>query len=197
MSSESAYGDAETRRRILDAARRLLSERGATVRLSDVAERAGVSRQALYLHFDGRSGLFVALVQHMDETLELGASVEQVFAAPDGEELLTRLVRLNATFWAAVDPVAQVLEAGRHVDEAMRAAWDDRMAQRRAIFGAVVDRLAGSGELAAAWHPDDAAAVLYAAAHYDGWRELLARFGWSEERYVDALSLQLRRSLLV
>ena len=70
MSSEAAvYGDPATRRRILQAAWELLEQRGAGVRLVDVADRAGVSRQAVYLHFGDRSGLLVALVDFIDVSL--------------------------------------------------------------------------------------------------------------------------------
>lgn len=196
MSSGRTYGDQTTHRRILDATRELVEERGGALRLADVAERAGVSRQAVYLHFEGRSGLLVALVRDMDESLDLAGSIDEVMTAPHAAELLDRLVLLNATFWSAVHPVAQVLEVGRHTDDALRAAWDDRMQQRRALFGAVIERLAESTELATDWTVADAAGVLYATLHYDGWRELTHRLGWSEERYVGSITTQLRRSLL-
>ena len=48
-------------------------------------------------------------------------------AAPTGDELLERAMQLNTDFWTAVCPVAQVLEAAQHDDEALGAAWRDRM----------------------------------------------------------------------
>ena len=59
MSSD-APGDPATRVRILDAALRLVTRKGgADVTLGDVAREARVSRQALYLHFADRAGLFL------------------------------------------------------------------------------------------------------------------------------------------
>ena len=57
-----------TRTRILNACRALLeSDAGAVTRMSDVAKAAGVSRQAVYLHFKTRAELLIALTRHIDE----------------------------------------------------------------------------------------------------------------------------------
>ena len=196
MSTTVGYGDPETRNRILEAAWSLLAEHGAQIKLADVAARASVSRQALYLHFGDRAGLLVALVNHMDESLDLGESLVEVYSAPDGAALLERAMRLNTTFWTQVLPVAQVLEASQHDEEALGAAWRDRMRFRQATFRAMIENLAERGELADEWTIDDAAAALYAVAHFDTWRELMIEFGWSDERYVESITRLLCRALL-
>ena len=196
MSTDIPYGDPETRRRILDATWELLAEQGARLRLVDVAARASVSRQALYLHFGDRSGLLVALVRHMDETLDLGESLAAVNAAPDGPALLEATMRLNATFWTQVLPVAQVLEVARRDDDDLAAAWRDRMSYRRAAFRSIAETLSERGRLAADWSVDDAAAAIYAVAHFDTWRELVVEFGWSDDHYVDVMSRLLGGTLL-
>ena len=196
MSTESPYGDPSTRARILDATWELVAEQGAGLKLSEVASRASVSRQAIYLHFGDRPGLLVALVQHMDNTLDLGESLAAVHAAPDGGSLLEAAMALNTTFWTQVLPIAQVLEAAQHDDEALGAAWRDRMRFRQATFRAVVEALAARGELDEDWSVDDAAATLYAVAHFDTWRELVIELGWSDDHYVNAMTHLLRRALL-
>ncbi len=196
MSTNACYGTAETRDRILTAAWELVAERGARIKLADVAERASVSRQALYLHFGDRAGLLVALVNHMDESLDLGESLARVHAAPDGRSLLEAAMRLNTSFWAQVLPVAQVLEAAQHDDDALGAAWRDRMQFRYATFRHMIEALADRGELAHDWTIDDAAASLYAVAHFDTWRELVTELGWSDDHYVDSMTRLLRRALL-
>ncbi len=196
MSSDSSYGDPATRSRILDAAWELVTEQGGRFKLSEVAARASVSRQAVYLHFGDRAGLLVALVQHMDDTLDLGESLARVHAAPDGASLLEAAMRLNTTFWAKVFPVAQVLEAAQHEDEALGAAWRDRMRFRHATFRAMIEALAERGELDEDWSIDDAAATLYAVAHFDTWRELVIELDWSDDLYIASMSRLLRRALL-
>jgi AcrR family transcriptional regulator len=196
VSSSKTYGDPETRDRILGAAWEAVVERGARLTLADVAARAAVSRQAVYLHFGDRTGLLVALVQHVDERLDLEASLAGVHAAVDGAALLQSAMELNTTFWRQVLPIAQVLEAAQHDDDALGAAWRDRMRFRQSTFRAMVEALADRGELAGDWTLDDAAATLYALAHFDTWRELVVELGWSDARYVESMTRLLRGALL-
>lgn len=197
MSSDDAYGDPATRDRILRITEALVAEKGAGFTLSEVADRASVSRQAVYLHFGDRAGLLVALVQHMDDTLDLGVALARVQAAADGASLLEAAMRLNTTFWAAVFQVAQVLEAAQHgSDEALAAAWRDRMRFRLGTFRAMVSVLAERGELDPGWTIDEAAQMLYAVAHFDTWRELVRELGWSDDQYVASMTRLLRRALL-
>ncbi|MGA9276449.1 TetR/AcrR family transcriptional regulator [Ilumatobacter sp.] len=196
MSTTTGYGDPETRNRILRATWELLAEHGAQLKLADVAARASVSRQAIYLHFGDRTAVLVALVDHMDETLDLGESVAAVHAAPGGAALLEAAMYLNATFWTQVLPVAQVLEAAQHSDDALGAAWRDRMRFRQATFRAMIDTLHERDELAEDWAVDDAAGTLYAVAHFDTWRELVHELGWSDDRYVRSMTRLLCSALL-
>jgi len=197
MSTPSgSYGDPETRTRILTATWDLIAERGSSLKLSEVAEHATVSRQAVYLHFGDRNGLLVALVQHMDDTLALGESLAEVFAATTGAELLERAMRVNAEFWAAVLPVAQVLEAAQYDHEALGAAWRDRMQFRQTVFTTVIQEIADRGELADHWTIGDAAGVVYAVAHFDTWRELTRHLDWTADRYVENVTRLLRGALL-
>ncbi len=196
MSTSGPYGDPETRARILDATWQLVAEQGAGLRLADVAKQAAVSRQAIYLHFGDRSGLLVALVRHMDDTLDLGESLAAIHAAPDGASLLEAVLRLNTTFWRQILPVAQVLEASQYTDDALGAAWRDRMEFRHAGFREMIVTLQAMEELDDGWTIDDATATLYAVTHFDTWRELTMRLAWSDDRYVESLARLLRRALL-
>lgn len=196
MSTNIGYGDPQTRDRILRATWDLVAEHGARLTLADVAARASVSRQAIYLHFGDRNALLVALVNHMDESLHLGESLAAVHAAADGAALLEAAMRLNTTFWGQVRPVAHVLEASQHHDEALRAAWRDRMQFRHAAFRAMIETLEQRTELAEVWTIDSAAGTLYAIAHFDTWRELIIELGWSDDRYVESMTRLLCRALL-
>uniref|UniRef100_UPI0030F40C71 TetR/AcrR family transcriptional regulator n=1 Tax=Streptomyces sp. GSL17-111 TaxID=3121596 RepID=UPI0030F40C71 len=70
-----------TRRALLDEARRLFAERGyAAVGLADVVAAAGVTKGALYHHFDGKADLFRAVLAEVQE--EVG---DRVAASADAE----------------------------------------------------------------------------------------------------------------
>ncbi|ETZ51314.1 TetR/AcrR family transcriptional regulator [Mycobacterium avium] len=52
--------DAEAIERILDAADRIIAERGSALRIADVARALGVTRQTVYRYFPGTQALLVA-----------------------------------------------------------------------------------------------------------------------------------------
>lgn len=56
-----------TRRAVLDAASRVIQEKGAAVTLAEVALVAGVSKSGLIHHFGSRDQLVIAVVNHVYE----------------------------------------------------------------------------------------------------------------------------------
>ncbi|WP_224366718.1 TetR/AcrR family transcriptional regulator [Hyalangium versicolor] len=66
--------NSDTKARIQAAARELFAQRGVQqTSLSDIAERLGITKPALYYHFDSREALVTSIVQpmldHMEEVL--------------------------------------------------------------------------------------------------------------------------------
>ena len=195
-SAESAYGDPDTRRRILLATWEVIEEIGADIRISDVAERAGVSRQAIYLHFGDRASLLLALVAFMPEALGFQELLAHVFAAESGVEMLRRAVVLHATYSAKIDSVARVLEAAQYQDAAVGAAWRDRMNRSRAAHRAIIERIATEGRLAEGWTVDESADLFYTVTMQGPWRELTRELGWSPEQYAERMTKLLLDSLV-
>ena len=196
MSSEYSYGDPKTRQRILEATRKLIAENGPALSLKSVADRAGVSRQSVYLHFGDRTGLVVGLVKHMDEELALGESMAAIFAAKSGAEMIERTMQVHADFSAAIDGIALILEAAQYEDEALGSAWRDRMRFRHEAHRAIAQRIADLGELAAGWTVEEAGDLFYATTLVGPWRELTRELGWTAEEYVDRMTRLLQRALL-
>ncbi|CAN5621245.1 hypothetical protein BH23ACI1_BH23ACI1_32920 [soil metagenome] len=196
MSSPASYGDPATRERILATTRALVAERGPKLKLSDVADLAGVSRQTVYLHFGDRTGLLVALVQYMDGKLALEESLTHLFQAETGAEVIARMMALHGRFSASIDPVALMLEGAQYDDEALGAAWRDRMHFRHQVHQKIVQRIADLGALAQEWPLETAADLLYALTLPGPWRELTRELGWTQSRYVDAMTLLLGKALL-
>ncbi|MPZ92687.1 MAG: TetR family transcriptional regulator [Actinobacteria bacterium] len=197
MSSEArAYGDPDTRRRILLATWEAIEEIGADIRLRDVAERAGVSRQAVYLHFGDRGNLLLALVEFMPETLGFPKLLAHVFAATSGVEMLRRAVELHSTYNAKIDSVARVLEAAQYQDPALGAAWRERMTRSRAAHRMIVQRIADEGRLADGWTVEDAGDLFYTVTMQTPWRELTRELGWSSDRYAERMTKLLLDSFV-
>jgi AcrR family transcriptional regulator len=81
---------AATRRRILDAAARVLAEKGFSgMRLSDVGEEAGVQAPAIYYHFSNKEELAVEVFT--SGLTACRANLESVLKAHDVDDPLERL----------------------------------------------------------------------------------------------------------
>ena len=185
-----------TREAILDAAVRLVGERGLGVTLEAVADAAGLSRQTVYVHFGSRTGLFIAVVQHMDESGTLHGLVQRVFDARTALDALDAVVNVHAEYHPAAYPVARVLMAGRHEDEAMRAAWEERMASRRNLYHGVVERLHRDGLLMSRWDVETATDIVWGLTSWQLWEALVVDRGWTKDDYLRHLRTILRRTVV-
>lgn len=196
MSTSGRYGDPGTRTRILDAAWALLEERGTRVRIADVAAKAGVSRQTVYLHFGDRSSLFVALGDHIDVSFGRDDLRKHVFGAPSGVESLRRWVQTMSWYNAKINSVSRILELAAESDEALDAVWRDRMIGRRSHVSRIAERIAADGRLADGWSVDAAADLIFTVTLPGPWRVLTSVLGWSEEQYAEQITGLLERSIL-
>lgn len=190
------YGEPETRRRILEAAWDLLEKRGPIVTIADVAESAGVSRQAIYLHFGDRAGLFVALVDHVDVSLGSADMRAHVFGAPTGTESLRRFITTLSWYTAKIDVVSYFLESAQYQDPGLRAAWRNRTNRRLDIIRTIVERIAAEGHLAKGYTVDTAVELIYAVTLPGVWRELTRELGWPQEQYAEHLTQMVQRAFI-
>jgi AcrR family transcriptional regulator len=161
-----------TRLRILDTTRRLVAQRGAGIAMADVAREAGVSRQAVYLHFSSRASLFVAVVRHMDEQEDIRRHCEQALGNADPVEALEAFVIAWLRYAAKIHPVASALLASRRDDPDAMTAWNDRMGELRVGFRHAVQRLATAGHLRPGLDPDTAADLAWAMTSIPVWEQL-------------------------
>lgn len=197
MSSEAApYGDPDTRRRILQAAWELLEQQDAGVKLVDVADRAGVSRQAVYLHFGDRSGLLVALVDFIDVSLGAVQLRAHIHGGATGVESLQRWIETMSWYTAKIDRVTQVLESSQYQDEALAAAWRNRMGRRQQHIRSIVERIVAEGQLAKGWPVNAAVDLIYVITMPGAWRELTRELGWTAEQYSQHLTRLIQAALL-
>lgn len=102
--------DAEQNRaRILDAAGRLMAERGVGVPLEDIACAAGVGIGTLYRRFPAREDLLEALFQ--DRMAAYVADAEESLRAEDGWAGLTTYLELTLSRLISDRALSQILEA--------------------------------------------------------------------------------------
>ncbi len=185
-----------TRLTILQAAWDRLAKPGDPARLEDIAGDAGVTRQSVYLHFGSRGGLLTALVGHMDETLELGAALEEVRACEDPVKQLELALQLTANFEPKIHGVALALTRLAPSDPDAAAALEDRMKRRRAGLTEILRRLDEAGKLSSEWTVRQAADALWEAGLPSSYEHLVGERGWSVKTFERWL-LHLGRSFLV
>jgi AcrR family transcriptional regulator len=195
-STPEPYGDPQTRTSILDAAWTLLEERGTGVRIADIAAKAGVSRQTVYLHFGDRASLFVALGDYVDVSFGRDRLRAHVFGAPTAMESLRRWVQTMSWYTAKIDSLSRIVELAAESDEALAAVWRDRMTGRRGHVRRIAERLAAEGRLVDGWTVESAGDLIFTVTLPGPWRVLTTVMGWSEERYADEVTGLLERSLL-
>ena len=119
-----------TRERILDAARELTEKQGAVPTMSALARAAGISRQALYLHFPDRAQLLLAFVASIDDREQLQAWIATVREADDAAGEIRAFARMQAWRNPSFAAAARALDDTRHTDPAAAAAWADRTGNR-------------------------------------------------------------------
>jgi AcrR family transcriptional regulator len=186
----------QTHKKLLDAARCLLEESGLDIRLEDVANRAGVSRQAVYLHFKSRSGLLVELFELMDDILkyDIGSLIEKT---PNGIELLQALVEQRVTYVSKIYPYASQLIANRAKDDGSgRAVYEDRQKARRNDYKRIVNHLKNGGYLADEWDIDDAVEIVRVTLSIPNLQDLVIESGMSQKKYTELMTKTLVGALI-
>jgi AcrR family transcriptional regulator len=187
----------ETRTRILEATRRLMEEhRGHGVRMRDIAEVAGISRQAVYDHFGSRAKLLVATTHYVDEIRGLKERRRRFQAATTGVERLEAYVEFWGNYIPEIYGMARALLAVRETDEAADTAWDDRMGAVRESCRKTIEALHSDGMLAPEWSSDEAMDLMWTLLSIRNWEQLTTECGWPTSQYVGRMQKLLKRTLV-
>ncbi len=177
---------------LLDSTRELITEGGFdALTMAAVADRAGVSRRAVYLHFRTRAELVTALFSRLGEAEGIGASLQRVWDSPDAVTALAEWGRHLGRIHPKILPVMLAAERARHVDPDAAALW--QAGQQRWLAGArrLADWLAREGRLAAPWTVATAADMIWALMSPDLLNRLMHERHWSAKRIGDQLAVLL------
>ncbi len=190
MSSDNP----ETRDRILKAALKLLeASQGKGVRMTDIAKRAGITRQALYLHFSTRAELLIATTYYLDELKGVEERLVPSRTAQTGIERLDAFIEAWGTYIPEIYGIAKALLAMRDTDAAAAKAWDDRMQDMRQGCEAAISALNSDNMLSPDHSPNQATDILWTMLSVRNWEQLTIECGWPQERYIETLKSLARR----
>lgn len=182
-----------TRAALLDATRSLLEEHGfESLTMGAVAERAGVSRRAVYLHFDSRAALVTALFEHVARTEGLQDSLRPIWQADDAVTALDEWARHLARYHPRVIAVDRAVERVRHTDRDAAQHWERVVEAQLSSCRRLATWLDHEDRLAPPWTVDSAADMLWALISTDMIQGLLRDRAWSRTRLAEHLGLLFR-----
>jgi AcrR family transcriptional regulator len=187
-SEERSSATRETRSRILEAARTLLSHAvGATFTIDAVAELADVARMTVYHQFGSKPGLIAALSDDLASRGGIGG-LPEAFMAPDPRAGLDILVRVFMHLWDSERQVVRRLRALSALDPEF-TDHEDRNQRRRHAITVLLRRLSPPpGDL------DDKADLLTALTSFESY-ETLAASGRDADAAARLISAAIRRLL--
>lgn len=186
-----------TRQALLAAARALLEEDGfEALTMAAVADRAGVTRRAVYLHYQSRAELVGALFGYVADAEGLQQSLRRVWAAPDAATALGEWAAHVARYHPRLLAVDRAVTRVRHSDPDAAAHWDRVTAGKLGNCRKLASWLAHDGRLAPPWTPATAADMLYALTTSDVVEALTADRGWTREQLATGLAALLRATFL-
>ncbi|HEX6470038.1 MAG TPA: helix-turn-helix domain-containing protein [Streptosporangiaceae bacterium] len=178
---------------LLAAAHDILKQRGfEALTVTAVAERAGVTRRAVYMHFPGRAELIGAIFDHIAEVEGLAESLGRVWAAPDALAALDEWAAHLARYHPHLLPVDRALQRVWQADPDAAAHRERVVAEKLGNARRLARRLADEGRLAPPWTAESAADMLFALATSDVIEALIVDRGWSPERLARHLGALFR-----
>ena len=184
-----------TRNHILSSTLRLL-EAGEKTRMSDIARATGISRQALYLHFETRADLMIAATLYVDEINDTDALLAESRAAETGVQRLDAYIEAWGGYIPTVYRVAKPIMLLAETDDAAKEAWANRMDAMRQGCAVAVEALARDGRLRSEFDFETATDVLWAQLSVPTWEALTQVRGWSQKDYIARQKTVARRLLV-
>jgi AcrR family transcriptional regulator len=196
----------DTRRRIIDAAKRRFIERGyPATTLEEIAEAADTSLPTLYRLFSSKRALLKSVLDVSfggdDAPIAFGErpEVQAARAESDPGALVRAFARIGRDFMDRSSPIMHIVATAAQVDPDAAQLMDDMRQQRLTGQSRIVDALAELGALDPDLQVADAVDIAYVALSPDVHRILTVERDWTADQYeqwlVRSLSQLLRRDL--
>jgi AcrR family transcriptional regulator len=160
---------AQTRARILDAAREVFERGGyAGARIEDIATEAGVAVPTVYKGFVNKRTLLIGAVERAMTGTDYGADVQEQkwwqeqLHEPDPARQLRLIARNARRIYDRAATILEVLHAAAPLDPDIAAAWTDFASQRRARSHRTAAELLVKAGARARLNPEETAVTLLA-----------------------------------
>ena len=182
---------------LLAATRELIEQQGfEAVSMATVAERAGVSRRAVYLHFSTRTDLVLAVYRSLGDTEDLAESRARVWQCEDAAAGLDEWARHIARSHPRILAVLRAIERASGADDDAAELWRTTMGHWRTTCRRLAAWLHDDGRLAEPWTVATAADMLWSLMSLDLLERLIIDRRWSARRFADHYAALLAATFL-
>jgi AcrR family transcriptional regulator len=177
----------QTRARILEAARALITTDVSAFSVDAVAETAGVARMTVYYQFGSRVGLLEALFDDLGGRY-FQAELPAALSREEPLDALLALIDVFIRFWASQRVVIRRVRGMAALDPDFEESLRGRDDRRRMMLRTLVGRLAARTGKPYAEALDETADVLYALTKFETFDTLA-----TDRRSAEAVSLLIQR----
>lgn len=186
-----------TRQAIVDAARRLFSERGYfSTKVDDIAALARVAPATVYAVSGGKHGLLNALLEILGTAPIVAASLNTIEAMNDPAAIIRLVAKGCRRNREEFGDIMRVLLTTAPHDEAVSEILQAATADCRQGFLPVAHRLSDLGALREGMDAKQAVDVFWFYFGYGGFSILHDENGWSYDRAEQWLAEEASRALL-
>jgi AcrR family transcriptional regulator len=194
---------AATRRRIVDAARRLLLERGfAATKLDQVADEAGVALPTLTGYFPNKAALLEEVLRAVvsgaadEEQPPIGDQLRALLDIADQEQLLAAVSAVIRTANERAFELFEIMRKAAAADPKIEERRRSGAEARRRDQVPIVRHLKRHRALRADLSEQQATDILWLFSSPDVYRLLVHDSGWTANRYEHWLARSLTDGLL-
>lgn len=188
----------ETRQKILDSTLKLLekSAGGKEVRMSDIAKDAGISRQAVYLHFPARADLLIAVTYRLDEIYDAAGRLVKPTDAKTGTLRLEAYIEAWFGYLPLIYGVVKAMMDMRDQDDAAKEAYDLRMQHIRNACETTILALKNENQLQEHLTTEVATDILWTMLSIPTWEQYRFQCGWTAQECISRTQLNAKAVLL-
>ena len=187
----------DTRRRIVEATRRLLQSEGyAGMTIEAIAQQAEVSAQSVYAIFRSKTGILTELLDQSAFGADYEVAVRQALSASDPETRLRLAARIPRQIHDAQSATFDLLRGAGVVAPELAKLEQQRERVRYERQEKMVISLREAGRLRPGLDFRTARDILWMLTGRDVYRMLVRERRWSSQKYQDWLAETLVHSLL-
>lgn len=185
---------AQTRERILQAARQLFETEGfAGTKITAIAAQADVSVQTVYSAFGSKAGLVRALVEQMEESASAAQWRDRIATESQPEKILEAFAQWTCAFFLASKPV---LSAAQGAATELADLTDQGNRHRRQALRSLIDRLDTMSAVRPDLPPEKAVDRAWLVTGVDTFLDATDACGWSPQTYTSWLTETLVQQIL-